>query len=99
VERVLHGSNAERDAFGLVVALHEAAHAYGVGNEAKADCYAVQLVPLAARALGIGRARADRLGRVAVTHVRETAPEGYWDGSRCKPGGAWDLPGIGTSLA
>jgi hypothetical protein len=86
------------DAFGLAIALHEAAHAYGVMREAQATCYAVQLVPAAARALGIRPRRAVYLGSLAVRYARTSSPSGYWNATSCRDGGAWDLPHVGTGL-
>jgi hypothetical protein len=71
--------------------LHETLHAYGVRIEAKTNCYATQLVPLGGRALGLSEQKARSLGRLAVTETRAGAPAGYWDATRCRDGGAWDL--------
>jgi hypothetical protein len=35
--------------------------------------------------------RADYLGTLARNYVRKWAPQGYWNGARCRDGGAWDL--------
>ncbi len=80
-----------RRAFGLTVALHETLHAYGFDNEAQTNCYAVQLVPFAARHIGLGPRRVDQLGRLAVNVTRNTAPPAYWNHNRCRDGGEWDL--------
>jgi hypothetical protein len=80
-----------RRAFGLTVALHETVHAYGFSNEAQTNCYAVQLVPVAARFVGLTSARGEQLGRLALASTRGSAPPGYWDARRCRDGGAWDL--------
>jgi hypothetical protein len=79
-----------RNASGLAVVLHEALHAYGIRNEAEANCLAVQLTPTAARFAGLPRARARYLGSLALHYVRATAPQRYWNASRCRDGGAWD---------
>jgi hypothetical protein len=78
-------------AVGLAVALHESMHAYGVSNEAEASCYAVQLVPTAARQIGLTQNRANELGSLAALLMRRGAPSGYWDSGRCRDGGAWDM--------
>lgn len=99
VERLRQGrAPTGEDAYGLVIALHEAAHAYGVTDEAEATCDAVQLVPTAARALGIPPPRSAYLGRLAVGYARRVSPPGYWDRMRCRDGGAWDIPAVGPAL-
>lgn len=82
--------NADRARAGTV-ALHEAAHMYGVGNEAQANCFAVQLVYYFARRLGFSHVEGLRLERLAVRGTRARAPARYWDAVRCRDGGAWDL--------
>ncbi len=80
-----------RRAGALAVVFHEALHAYGIRNEALANCYAVQLVPFAGRNLGMTASRADYLRKLALNFIRRTAPPDYWDASRCRDGGAWDM--------
>ena len=80
-----------RRAAAVSTLLHETLHAHGVDDEAMANCLAVQLVPLAARRLGLDAARATTLGRLAVRFVRAHAPAGYWSALRCRDGGAWDV--------
>jgi len=80
-----------RNAAGLAVALHETMHAYGIRNEAQANCLAVQLIPTAGVFAGLPRARARYLGSLALRYVRATAPPRYWDYARCRDGGAWDI--------
>ncbi|MDQ3161643.1 MAG: hypothetical protein M3Q92_02235 [Actinomycetota bacterium] len=81
---------AER-AFGLTVALHETLHAYGIANEAQTNCFAVQLVPFAARHAGMSRTSGDHLRRLAINVTRRSSPPGYWSGGRCRDDGPWDL--------
>jgi hypothetical protein len=83
-------SNGQRAA-AAAVALHETAHMYGVRNESQANCYGVQLVYYLARELRFPRAAALRLERLAVRKIRASAPRGYWDTTRCRDGGEWDL--------
>jgi hypothetical protein len=78
-------------ALALVTVLHETTHAYGIRNEARANCYGVQLVDPLARGLAFSSARAARLESLALEVTRSTAPPGYWDPDRCRAGGAWDL--------
>lgn len=78
-------------ALALVTVLHETTHAYGIRNEARANCYGVQLVYPFARALAFSSSRAERLESLALRATRSTAPPGYWDSARCRAGGAWDL--------
>jgi hypothetical protein len=82
--------NGQR-AFALTTVLHETTHAYGIRNEAQANCYAVQLVPVFAEQLNFAPARAHYLQQLAVRKTKATAPSGYWDPARCRDGGAWDL--------
>jgi hypothetical protein len=83
-------SNGQRAA-AAAVALHETAHMYGVRNEAQASCYGVQLVYYLARQLRFSRSAALRLERLAVRKIRAASPPGYWNTTRCRDGGAWDL--------
>lgn len=85
------GAATGERAAALATALHETMHAYGIRGEARASCYAVQLVPLAGRELGMGPARAAYLGRLAVRYVRAHAPAGYWSLANCRDGGRWDI--------
>jgi hypothetical protein len=78
-------------AFASSVALHEAAHMYGVSNEAQATCYGVQLVYYLARRIGLTHPASLRMEQLAVRTTRQRAPSGYWNSSRCHDGGAWDL--------
>ena len=80
-----------KGAFGLANALHETMHAYGIKNEAQANCYAVQLVPYAAYYLGLPWKRADYLRKLGLNFVRRGAPANYWNYGRCRDGGRWDL--------
>jgi hypothetical protein len=89
------GTPNGRRASSVVTALHEATHAYGIGDEAQANCYAVQLVPLAGRKLGMSETQAAYLGRLGLNYTRRTAPRAYWDATDCRNGGTWDL-GLGT---
>jgi hypothetical protein len=71
--------------------VHETLHAYGVANEAMTNCFAVQLVPVFGRELGLAARGAAYLGTLARNYVRARAPTGYWDSRRCRDGGPWDL--------
>lgn len=73
-------------------------HAYGVRNEAQTNCYAVQFVPEAARNMGMTADQARYVGKLALNYTRRTAPPAYWDASRCRDGGTWDLFEDDTSL-
>jgi hypothetical protein len=83
-------ANGDR-AWASTVALHEAAHMYGIRNEAEATCYAVQLVYFFARRVGFAHPAGLRMERLAVRTTRTRVASGYWDASRCRDGGAWDL--------
>jgi hypothetical protein len=82
--------NARR-AGALATVIHETLHAYGIRNEAQTNCFAVQLVPVFGWNLGLGEKRAVYLGTLARNYVRKYSPPGYWNGARCREGGAWDL--------
>ena len=82
--------NARR-AGALSTVIHETLHAYGIANEAQTNCFAVQLVPVFGINLGMSPTRAGYLGTLARNYVRKWAPQGYWNGARCRDGGAWDL--------
>ena len=82
--------NARR-AGALNSVIHETLHAYGVRNEAQTNCWAVQLVPYFGLNIGMSVARSDYLGTLARNYVRAHAPRGYWNATRCRDGGAWDL--------
>lgn len=75
----------------LTTALHETLHAYGVRNEAQTNCFAVQLVPVAAHFIGMTLASGRYLRTLAINITRRQAPNGYWSAARCRDGGAWDL--------
>ena len=82
--------NARR-AFAVVTVIHESLHAYGVLNEAEANCYAVQYVRYFGRGMGLTQTRADYLEKLALNFTRRTAPRRYWNHLKCREGGAWDI--------
>lgn len=88
-----------RRAAGISAALHEALHSLGLDNEAQTNCFAVQLVPVAAGVLGFGEATLRYLGTLGVRYTRERAPRGYWNRSLCRDGGRWDLDKSVPNLA
>jgi hypothetical protein len=92
--KVASGRNAQ----GLVTLLHEAMHAYGIRNEAQANCLAVQLTPIAAGFAGLTTRRARYLGILALNYTRDHAPASYWDTTHCRDGGAWDTAPDQTNL-
>jgi hypothetical protein len=68
---------------------HEAEHARGVANEAKAECFAMQLIPRTARAFGYSAQTGRFLARAYWLHYGEEPP-GYHS-VRCREGGPYDL--------
>jgi hypothetical protein len=68
---------------------HEATHARGIDNEARTECYAIQLVPETARMLGLP-ARIGRLFANAMWRNYRNEPKGYAT-KRCHDGGPLDL--------
>lgn len=91
--------NGQR-AYALATALHERVHAEGVRNEARTNCYAVQLIEVFARHLGFVPTKAHYLAQLGLRKTRAAAPPGYWNRSRCRDGGQWDLvpdsPNLGS---
>jgi hypothetical protein len=74
----------------LHVLAHESWHLAGIQDEAKADCYALQRVELAALRLGAAPADAQALARRAYVDRQETAPAEYRT-YECRNNGALDL--------
>jgi hypothetical protein len=64
---------------------------YGIRSEAKANCYAAQLILVAAGLSGLAPTRAQYFQKLGMTHVRQHAPGDYWDTTACRDGGRWDL--------
>ena len=82
---------SSRVAIGVDTLAHESLHLAGVRNEAQTECYAMQWTAITAYKLGgtytFGRSLASLLWR---TYAARTPPA-YYDGYRCRNGGAWDL--------
>ena len=78
-------------AFSMLVFTHEVVHTHGIGNEAAATCYALQLTGFMSRALGMNEAFANRL-EVLLTrwYGRSNLAPGYWS-PQCRDGGRLDL--------
>lgn len=74
----------------LHVLTHEAWHLAGIRDEAKADCYALQRVELAALRLGAAPTDAEALAHRAYVDRQETAPADYRT-YECRNDGALDL--------
>jgi hypothetical protein len=72
------------------VLAHEAQHAVGVKNEARAECYAMQYVEPLARLLGANASYAALLEDFAWTRIYPVEPPGY-SSPDCRPGGSLDL--------
>jgi hypothetical protein len=67
---------------------HEGEHAFGVSNEKKADCYAMQDMELAADTLPLGW----RLGRsLARFYWNNIYPNTRYWSAKCHDGGPWDI--------
>jgi len=82
------GATAVEGAIALVTLAHEAQHAAGEGDEAAAQCRAIQTVDDAARALGVSAPEAALVGAF-VTHALRQPPE--YRSDACRAGGALDL--------
>ena len=78
-------------AFSMLVFTHEVVHTLGIGNEAAATCFALQLSGFMSRALGTNKAFASRIEVLLTRWYRQSnlAP-GYWS-SQCRDGGRLDL--------
>jgi hypothetical protein len=78
-------------AFSMLVFTHEVVHTHGIGNEAAATCFALQLTGFMSRALGTNEAFATRL-EVLLTrwYRRSNLAPGYWS-PQCRDGGRLDL--------
>ena len=79
-------TEAEETVFAISTVAHEAEHIGGVENEARAECFGLQQVPEAARALGL-----DRGGRTLAWYAWRfsQSPKGYRS-KECRPGGKLD---------
>jgi hypothetical protein len=75
-------------AVALTTLAHEAQHVGGVGDEAQAECYAIQTVDTVARALGLPAQTAAALGQ--FTRRRVSLPSAYRS-DECRRGRALDL--------
>ena len=69
---------------------HELMHAIGIKDEAKAECFGMQVSGALAERLGVPDHYAWRLSQLNLENY-EKRPPGYIDHSRCREGGAWDL--------
>jgi hypothetical protein len=85
------GAAAGQEAWGeaIKVIAHEAEHAAGISNEAVAECYAIQHVPMAATGYGLSRSVARAMAS-AVWRGYADEPSGYAT-PRCRRGGPLDL--------
>ena len=74
---------------GLMVLAHEAQHATGIRNEAKAECYALQDMRRLGKLLEVDGAYTRELVEFFWTEMYPYEPSGYGSGA-CRPGGALD---------
>jgi hypothetical protein len=79
-----------RQANAVETVTHEMMHALGIANEARAECYGMQLSWLLAYKLGIPYGYSARLARLNLQNYWTRPPE-YRNRSLCREGGAWDL--------
>jgi hypothetical protein len=78
----------------VLVLAHEAQHATGIRNEAKAECYAIQHMARLARFLGVDGSYANQLKNFVWTRVYPL-DEPVYRSTECRPGGKLDLrPGV-----
>jgi hypothetical protein len=85
------GAAGAAEARAVEVLAHESFHLRGVKDEAAAECYAIQFIPLVARGLRATNANA-RLFRDLALRAYPYHPSAYVS-SECRPGGALDLHG------
>jgi hypothetical protein len=69
---------------------HETWHLHGIGNEATAECYALQTTAQAAAILGADHAAAQATAAYALAHFYPLEPDEYRT-SECANGGPLDL--------
>lgn len=78
-------------AFSILVFTHEVVHTLGIGNEAAATCFALQLSGFMSKALGTNRAFAERIeGLLTGWYKQDNLARGYWS-AECRDGGRLDL--------
>ena len=71
--------------------VHEAIHVGGIRDEAIADCYAMQLVALAASTMGASEAYGSLLADIYLERNLWFTPGTEYDSDECRGGGALDL--------
>lgn len=69
---------------------HEMVHALGITDEARTECYAMQLSIIMALELHVPAAYSAELARLTIQNYSSHPPR-YIDRSRCHEDGAWDL--------
>ena len=67
---------------------HEGEHAWGLKNEKKAECWAIQDVALTAKHLKLGWSYGHRLSELYWEHRYPYSR--YWT-PKCHEGGPWDI--------
>jgi hypothetical protein len=78
-------------ALSVVTFVHELAHTLGVTNEAAAQCYGIQLAPLATRLLGPGTTYGQRVAQLAWRLYNPRVLPAKYLSSECRNGGKLDL--------
>ena len=77
-------------ALAVGVLAHEAVHVSGVANEARAECFGMQLVRRTAELLGVDERYAAALGEIYWSEIYPTMPREYRSRS-CRDGEALDM--------
>jgi hypothetical protein len=77
-----------RAADALETFTHETEHAYGIRNEKRAECYAMQDMELAARRLGLRWRYGRALAKLYWNHLYPDTR--YWS-PKCRESGPWDI--------
>jgi hypothetical protein len=89
--RVPEGAKGRLDlAWAVNVLVHESEHRAGAGDEAVAQCYAMQKLARAASALGASRRLARSLASLMWSDLYEAMP-GAYRSAQCQDGGRLDL--------
>jgi hypothetical protein len=78
-------------AFSVAVLAHEAQHLRGISNEAKAECYGMQLITAATRALGRRAAEGRYLAALYWREAYHDHRDPAYVSTECRDGGQLDL--------
>jgi hypothetical protein len=69
---------------------HETMHSIGIGVEAQAECYGMQLTAVVAETLGVPAGYSNSLARLNLDNYKHRPPS-YINTAKCREDGVWDL--------